>query len=87
VEQDLYEFSTELDVDERRYGELAQMIRVNPPDPPNPRSILRRKMAAMQKWFAKKAPMQRAVQNLCYLLVAFRGRARLCDGQIIIDFH
>jgi len=37
------------------------MIRVNPLNPPNPRSMLRRKMAALQKPIAemkKIAPMQ-----------------------------
>ncbi len=53
MEQNLYEFSTELDADEHGCGGLAGVSRVNPPDSPNPRSMLRRKMAAMQKWFAE----------------------------------
>ncbi len=54
MEQNLYGFSTEPDADERRYGELAQRIRANPPHPPNSRSI---------PGWRKKAPIQVALQR------------------------
>ncbi len=57
--QVLYEFDTELDTDEHGYSGLAQLIRVNPPDSPNPRSMLRRKMAAMQKGIAEMKKLLR----------------------------
>ncbi len=53
MEQDLYEFSTELDADEHGCGGLAQLIRVNPPDSPNPRSILHRKRQRCRKELQK----------------------------------
>jgi len=48
-EQNLYEFSTKLNTDERGCGGLTRIIRIHPPDSPNSRSMLRRKMAALQK--------------------------------------
>ncbi len=70
MEQDLYGFSTELDADERGCGGLAQMIRVNLPNPLDSRSILRLQKNGSDAEMKKIAPIQTEQQKMAAMQFA-----------------